>query len=800
MWHGAWLVSQWVIPLGGGRRMAFPADELAWLSVAGGVLAAVLLVALYRYERRLVSPRVGWALLGLRVAAAVLLALALLDPVMEIREQETLRGRIVLGVDVSSSMDTADTARSAEEQSRLEAGPKTRLERAARMLRSEFLSKLESVGDVEAIAFAREAISESKAEAVADLMDDSEALGRIDRLASEVLPVLQRAGAGEAGEILGVVLLSDGRINVPGREIQSVGRLLAAQGVPVHGVLVGSTSAPHDGAVAALSVPDRVLKGDTVDVTATIKADGEVPGAPISVVLERGGAVVERKMVALGVNGERPTVTFHVPAERVGLDRWTVRVEPMAGDVRADNDARSASVEVVDEKARVLLIDSEARWEFRYVANALDRDPQVALETVVFRQEVGEAASASYGTRLPEVVAGQPDPLNGFDLIVLGDVEEADFSEADWRRLAMYVDARGGTLVWSSGLNTAEVVATHASARAMLPIVDPRRRDPTASESQSEFVSLPPGLAVRPASLDGLARWPMLRFADEPEANRAIWGALPGQSWVLQGQAKPGAEVLARVSGEEDGVVMAAMPFGLGRVFWIGFDATWRWRHRAGDTRHQRFWGQLVRWANQDRLTAGNALVRFGTVRRRFDVGANIGVQARFAEQTKGLGPDWLVVARIYRAALPRGGADAVAEAEGEPLAVVPLRASRVQPRLFEADAPPLGPGMYVLRMEIPQLGEPLDAAAVFEVSVDEGSERVELTATADPMENLAGLTGGRVFRDYDANSLFEVLKPRARTRERVESATVWDRPLALLAFFGVLTVEWVLRKRAGLP
>ena len=43
-------------------------------------------------------------------------------------------------------------------------------------------------------------------------------------------------------------------------------------------------------------------------------------------------------------------------------------------------------VRVADDKARVLLVDGEARWEFQYLRNALARDPRVAVDAVVFRQ------------------------------------------------------------------------------------------------------------------------------------------------------------------------------------------------------------------------------------------------------------------------------------------------------------------------------------------------------------------------------------------------------------------------------
>ena len=48
--------------------------------------------------------------------------------------------------------------------------------------------------------------------------------------------------------------------------------------------------------------------------------------------------------------------------------------------------AAPSTVQVADDKARVLLVDGEARWEFRYLRNALARDPRVTVEAVVFHQ------------------------------------------------------------------------------------------------------------------------------------------------------------------------------------------------------------------------------------------------------------------------------------------------------------------------------------------------------------------------------------------------------------------------------
>ena len=51
-----------------------------------------------------------------------------------------------------------------------------------------------------------------------------------------------------------------------------------------------------------------------------------------------------------------------------------------------------------------------------------------------------------------------------------------------------------------------------------------------------------------------------------------------------------------------------------------------------------------------------------------------------------------------------------------------------------------------------------------------------------------------------DADALPPLLLGRTVVKTHTEETTLWDRPWALGLFFAVLTVEWILRKRAGLP
>jgi hypothetical protein len=85
----------------------------------------------------------------------------------------------------------------------------------------------------------------------------------------------------------------------------------------------------------------------------------------------------------------------------------------------------------------------------------------------------------------------------------------------------------------------------------------------------------------------GADAWPMLQLASEPDQNRRIWAGLPRLPWVLAGTPKPGATLLVAAGEDADAAVIAAQPYGLGKVLWVGTGDTWRWRLGVGDAYHR---------------------------------------------------------------------------------------------------------------------------------------------------------------------------------------------------------------------
>jgi hypothetical protein len=797
------------------RRLLLAGGDQAWLWLLVGGLVVVLLVVLYRHERRLVSQRLGLALLSIRLAAALVLVVFLFEPIAARTYREELRGRVVVGIDLSGSMSTVDATRPEDDRRRLaqvlDLSPAEAVEHqsrrslAGRFLAGEWLRRIAAVHDVVTLGFAREAVPGTP-ESLAALAR-SERPATDDLSATDFSPVLAAGLQGDGSTpTVAVVLLTDGGQNVSAAGADLLAQRLAARGVPAFPVLIGSTSPPRDAAVASIKTAQLVYRNDVATVEATIKVDA-APGTELPVVLEMAGIEPQRKTVSATSDGSRPVVTFRVPMEEVGTHALTITVGPLDEDARPDNDRRTVSVQVADDKARVLLIDGEARWEFRYLRNALTRDPRVSVEAVVVHQPAIQGATTTYTTTPPPPPDlgddGKPlaDPLGAFDAIVLGDMGAGDLTTEFWGRLDRYVSERGGTLVFSAGpRHWPGLVAGNDTARRLVPVLDPMTVPIDGLVSDPDRPTLPGGVIIAPVPSAMAGPWPMLQFAAEPEQYRETWLTLPRLPWALSGRVKPGATALVGVTGQgasasEDEAVIAAQPYGLGKVLWVGTDGTWRWRYRVGDRYHHRFWGQVVRWAASGKLAAGNRLVRFGPDRPRVAAGQGARLQARFSDQATGVRPEMLVAARVFREG----------DETGDAVAVVPLRAVDGQPRVFEGTTPALAVGRYVARLDAPEQADVLQAEggppqAPFEVQAPDTSEDVELAAVRDTLDRLAATTNGRVFTDTNADALPDLLRASKVEHTRTVETPLWDQPPALLLFFGLITAEWVVRKRAGLP
>jgi hypothetical protein len=91
----------------------------------------------------------------------------------------------------------------------------------------------------------------------------------------------------------------------------------------------------------------------------------------------------DERSVRLPPDGELLAVRFEVTPSQAGVRTFTVRVDPPGQDGDARDNERSANVQVVERKNRVLLFAGGPTREFQFLRNMLFRDKDTTLHVLL---------------------------------------------------------------------------------------------------------------------------------------------------------------------------------------------------------------------------------------------------------------------------------------------------------------------------------------------------------------------------------------------------------------------------------
>ncbi len=843
------------------QRLVFHGlESAAWLValILALVAAVACIMVLFRYERQLIAKKLGYTLLGLRLAVLAVLGVILLEPVLAWTLDLERSGRIVVAVDVSQSMETKDEQASDSEKLRTaqalgllgadapiekwcqaydkkqepewasiaeesdptrlqalidsrretaqgamaEVDKLTRVEIARRLLKtgeSPLLKELSQLGQVEICLFAGEAslLDAETLDRPLEPPGDTMKWGKTD-----LMQVMSAAPAEREGlKLAGVVLLTDGRDNAHPNDADYIKRF--AGGAPIYSVLVGSERRPKDLSIANVDYPPTAFQNDKPVLKTTIRTSG-FDGQEIAVFLDKldadglpVGEPVRKTIIAKDPSQE---VQFDLTAETEGRQRYRVRTEELPEETKADNNTREFALQVVDDRSNVLLIEGEGRWEFRYLHAALSRDEHVQLDVVVFNQPYLGVLPDTFFPRELSSKGLNPQskstPFDGYDLVMVGDVSPRDMPNEIWTQLDRYVREEGGTLIFSAGKNFFPLAYNSSVIEGLLPVTKLHQLQLNDAAQRRR----PQDRGIRLALTPDGERQTMLQFNTDPVENQEVWDELPGHPWAILGEAKPGASVWSSVKSEK------ADP---------GLD--WE-RQNAIFVQQFLGTGQVV-WLGID-----------STWRFRFRVGDTYhhrfwGQISRWASEFKasagnefvrlGLerpviseGDDAVIVARWdqrflerfpnlkVRAALKLGGADSK-----HPEITVDLKPDPDRPLIHTGRATALRGGEYSVRLVVEgaDIG-PTPITADLSVLEKLSPELADVSGNRPLLEQLATTTGGKFYRINEAKDVTEKFQQVKEKLSQRNEIPLWNHWLIFLVFCGLLMTEWVLRKMNGLP
>jgi hypothetical protein len=571
-----------------------------------------------------------------------------------------------------------------------------------------------------------------------------------------------------------IVLASDGDWNEGEPPVQAASAL-RLKGIPVFAVPVGSSSRLPDVELLSLDSPTFGIAGKSVRIPFTIEST--LPREHVALVkLKVSDGEEITKEIRVAPMGRTSEWVIWKP-KTVGDYTLTLDVPKHPDELVPDNNKLSAPIAIREEKLRVLVVESIPRWEYRYLRNALSRDPGVEVSCLLFHPGLTKSGGGNkdYIKNFPKGL----DELTKYDVVFLGDVglEDGQLTAEDCRLLKGLIEHQASGLVFMPGWQGRQMSLVDTELGDLCPVVlDQAQPGGWGSRTPSHF------------ELTELGRRSLLtKLADTQDDNIEVWEALPGFQWYAPAlRAKAGCEVLAvhkDVANEYGRLpLLATRTFGAGKVLFMGTDGAWRWRKGVEDKYHYRFWGQVVRWMAYQRNMAKGETMRMYYSPEQPQVRQTIALSANVMEKSGEPLPKGDVTARIVA---PSGKAETVR-----------FTSSGDEWGAFAARYTAEEPGKHDVTLSCKQTAATLDASFYVQgVAI----ERIGRAARPEVLEEIARVSQGSVI---GLDRLEQVLKSLSALPEpppSVRRVQLWCHPLVASSLVVLLGIFWVGRKIVGL-
>ncbi|MDQ3331074.1 MAG: hypothetical protein M3552_10530, partial [Planctomycetota bacterium] len=764
-------------------------ERAGWIVLA--IIAASLVTGWFYLRRQRTGFAAGLTLSAFRAAALVLLILALAEPVLELSYTDRPKPLLWLLADASDSMNLVDDSETGSTGERSRAD----LVRAALVEPDGLAKRLANKFRVQAFTFDRpEGVRPLDLDRLATTNGGSQegtgsqssaerysATGTATAIGSALDGLRRRY---PAQDLSGIVVLSDFVQNAGSPATDAAEEL----GVPIFAVGLGRTAAAD--LMVELDAEPTVKKAERVTFTAVVRQNG-LTGSTATLRLTAAPAdrpaevrTVGTKDVALETSSV--LAEFAVTPEEAGRFVYALEADVLPGETIAENNTATRNVTVTDDYLRLLFVEYEPTWEWRFVKEVFHRDRLVGLRGFRTYLRSSDPAVRKTNELFLETLPPPRDEFFQYDVIFLGDVPASALPGRFAEMTKEFVSQFGGGLVVIGGPRFGPQALAETPLADMLPIVP----DAGLQRRDASF-----RLNLTPAA----EQFDFMRLGETGAENRAAWqnlGELPWYQPVRRVEST--AVVLAEhptdttSDGRTKQPLIARRPYGAagGEVVYLGFNETWRLRRKYGEKYYRQFWGQLIY-----RLGLGHAR---GADKRfvidplpdePFQPDDEIAFTVRawdrnFDRLTEADVPNGVLTAELIR----RGAGD------GE---TTPIALPMSRPGVFETRMAIYRPGDYRLRVIDPVTSEPHEAR--FSVA-DVSAERRVATRDAALQQNLANaVPGGRAYELDEARNLADDFDPPRRTRTTTELISLWDTWLVFGLFVGLLMAEWLLRKRVNL-
>ena len=613
------------------------------------------------------------------------------------------------------------------------------------------------------------------------------------------------------GNLAGLLVVSDFNRNAGPLPEEAAGKL----NVPIFSVGVGATTAV-DLALDHVEAPVKMKKAEESSIAVTLrhqdladetvlvrltarKIEDDEKTEPILV----GEKDVELKESKVSVDfpftpKDTGRFLFFAEVGRPGSgtdERGFPRLDPLDGEVVEQNNSAGREVTIIDDFMRLLFVEYEPTWEWRFVKEVFHRDELVGLRGFrTFLRSSDPIVRENNELFVPNLTLPRKEFFE-HDVIFLGDMPADVLSTRFCEMTKEFVSEFGGGLVVMAGPRFGPGQLAKTPLADMLPVfVDPDARP----RDDREF---------RPVitEMGRLAQYDFMNLGQTEEETQMAWENLGRLPWYQPVQSvEPSATIVLAehptdtcVNGRTKQPLIAVRKYGRGEVVYIGFNEMWRLRKLYGEKYYRNFWGPLIK-----RLGLSHALgqqKRFVTRTDRKEYQADDKVLLTVEAYDEDFNP--LTEAEVekrtqqktleYELRLPGPGTSSSTIKQQ-------ARVSLLKPGVFETRIPVFQAGEYSIRALDPIAGKYADPIHFQVTSLS--AERRSAVRDSTVQHRLADLSGGRAYDLTNVDAILNDFSPPSITERTLDIRPLWATWPCFAVLILLMLGEWWARKMVNLP
>ncbi|MGI9075121.1 MAG: glutamine amidotransferase [Bryobacteraceae bacterium] len=568
-----------------------------------------------------------------------------------------------------------------------------------------------------------------------------------------------------------VVLLSDGADNSGGVDAATLSAL-GRRRLPVNTIGLGREHLRNDIELDGFEVPGQALASSRLQAQITIRQNG-FNGRRVQLVLTAGGNVVANRDLVLR-DAPQQIENLEFNAGPAGVKNIAAQLNPLPGEENRHNNQLTRVLSVNDTKRRILYVEGDPRWEYKFLRRAVEDDPALHMvsmlrttENKIYRQGIENPDELADG------FPNKPEELFDFQGLILGSVESSFFTAKQQELIQQFIDRRGGGALFLGGRWALSDGGYRVQPfTELLPVNLPQRKN----TFQRQLVA---------AELTDAGKQSLIcRIEDDPEKSANHWEVLPYlANYQDAGTPKPGAVVLARVSvGGNRLPLLITENYGRGRSAVFATAGSWRWRMQqpVGDISQETYCRQLLRWL----VSATPSRVIASTPNAQLEDDGRVELRAEVRDRTYLPTSDAEVEANIIR---PDGSAE-----------MATLRPEALAQGVYSTEWNATQAGSYVAEITAKRPGLELGRDVVTFRRENGLAENFHQEQNRELLEKLAAATGGHYYKSGNARRLAQEISYSEAGITAREMKDLWNMPAVFLAAIALRSAEWLLRRRWG--